>query len=175
MFCVLLRLDTQDVVSRFFIGFGGGRQAMSGRSFRGKKQRCFPFWSGRKMAVKNTKQKSFAARGFSVPTVRSAAVLRSSIRWRQRRGYRRGWVSRPERTKYQSERGTCPLLATVWLQWQNTICGFRPHLPSLRNSTGILATPLSGILARHPIRSEWVRSPYGLQIFTLFSRRKFRL
>ena|GEM_PF-6313433 len=27
---------------------------------------------------------------------------------------RRGWVSRPERTKsFQSERGTCPLLATV--------------------------------------------------------------
>ena len=38
------------------------------------------------------------------------------FRWRQRRGCRRGWVSRPERTKFQSERGTCPLLATVWLQ-----------------------------------------------------------
>ena len=41
MFCVLIRLDTQDVVFRFFIGFGGGRQAMSGRSFRGKKTAVF--------------------------------------------------------------------------------------------------------------------------------------
>ena len=152
----------------------GGRQC-SGGLFGVKNSGVFRFGQVGKRRWKTQNKKRFAARGCCVPTVRSAAVLRLSIRWRQRRGYRRGWVSRPERTKYQSERGTCPLLATVWLQWQNTICGFRPHLPSLRNSTGISATPLSGILARHPIRSEWVRSPYGLQISTLFSRRKFRL
>ncbi len=116
MFCVLLRLDTQDVVLRFFVGFVDVRQAISRRSLRGKNSGVFRQWSGLKTAAVSTKQKSFAARGYGVPTVRSAAVLRLSIRWRQRRGYRRGWVSRPERTKYQSERGTCPLLATVWLQ-----------------------------------------------------------
>ena len=58
MFCVLIRLDAQDVVFRIFRRFQRCAADNISRSFRGKKQRCFPFWSGRKTAVKNTKQKT---------------------------------------------------------------------------------------------------------------------
>ena len=73
--------------------------------------------------------------------------------------YRRGWVSRPERTKYQSERGTCPLLAPFAVQIAKThfaaLCRiYRP----CEILTGILSQPLVGCFARQPIRSEWVRS-----------------
>ena len=113
-----------------------------------------------------------------LPTVRSAAAERLFVRWRQQRGYRRGWVSRPERTKHnQSERGTCPLLATVTVANGKThfAANRRIYRPCEIHNRNFIANPFCRcgfIPTAHSVRVG-MAIRFGLQNFKLFSRRKF--
>ena len=79
MFCVLLRLDTQDVDFRFLL-FSAAQNEQHFDSFsRAKNGSVFHIGQGEKSGGKHKAKYGFAARGVGGPTVRSAAVLRPSF------------------------------------------------------------------------------------------------
>ena len=85
-----------------------------------KKCRIIPDEGQTAGVKKRTQDKKASLHTVRLPTVRSARVLRLFSGGGSGEVYRRGWVSRPERTKYQSERGTCPLLAPFAVQIAKT-------------------------------------------------------
>ena len=67
------------------------------------------------------------------------------FRWRQRRGSRRGWVSRPERTKFSIGAGdVSPTRNRLVAMSKTHFAALLPHLPSLRiHNRNFIAFPMS--------------------------------
>ncbi len=66
----------------------------------------------------------------------------------------------PSGRKFSRSGGRVPYSHPCGADSKTHFAAFLPHLPSLRNSTGIFQQPLFvGRFARQPIRSEWARNP----------------